>query len=86
MALFVQMYITNVIMILLQTSVAFQPRTWNKRLSVFPEECSGICAGGTVVDFMLAPGKSCPENINHGKKQDDFIGSVYNICKTSVSI
>ena len=72
-------------MFLLQTSLALETEKWKKRLSMFPEECTGTCEGGTAIDFMLKPGReSCPENINLGQYQDDFLGSYLEHCQSKV--
>ena len=66
---------------------AFKPREvqTKRRLSMFPEECSGPCEG-TVIDLMLRPGKVCPESINYSQNQEEnFMGSINEICKSRVS-
>ena len=66
---------------------AFKPRgvQIKRRLSMFPEECSGPCEG-TVIDLMLRPGKVCPESIDYSQNQEEtFMGSINEICKSRVS-
>ena len=68
---------------------AFKPREvqTKRRLSMFPEECSGPCEG-TVIDLMLRPGKVCPESIDYKIsrfQEENFMGSSNEICKSPVS-
>ena len=68
---------------------AFKPRgvQIKRRLSMFPEECSGPCEG-TVIDLMLRPGKVCPESIDYKIsrfQEENFMGSSNEICKSRVS-
>ena len=52
---------------------------------MFPEDCTTNCEGGTAIDFMLKKGRpKCPDTINHGKEQDDFIGSTLDMCNAKV--
>ena len=65
---------------------AYQPRVeMKRRLSMFPVDCSGACEG-TIVDLMLRPGNVCPENIDYGRHQENFIGTINEICRIPVSI
>ena len=52
---------------------------------MFPVDCSGACEG-TIVDLMLRPGNVCPENIDYGRHQENFIGTINEICRIPVSI
>ena len=68
---------------------AYKPREvqTKRRLSMFPEECSGPCEG-TVIDLMLRPGKVCPESIDYKIsrfQEENFMGSSNEICKSPVS-
>ena len=68
---------------------AYKPREvqTKRRLSMFPEECSGSCEG-TVIDLMLRPGKVCPETIDYKIsrfQEENFMGSSNEICKSPVS-
>ena len=41
---------------------------------------------GTAIDLMIKPGKVCPPNIDHyAENQEDFIGTIYDICGSKVS-
>ena len=56
---------------------------------MFPEECSGPCEEGTVIDLMLRPGKVCPESIDlkiSRFQEETFMGSSNEICKSRVSM
>ena len=60
-----------------------------RRLSMFPEGCSGPCEGGTVIDLMLRPGKVCPDSIDlkiSRFQEETFMGSSNEICKSRVSM
>ena len=59
-----------------------------RRLSMFPEACSGPCEEGTVIDLMLRPGKVCPESIDYKIsrfQEENFMGSSNEICRSPVS-
>ena len=87
MKFLVNLSVFNVFLFLLQTAFvkSQESEKWKKRLSMFPEDCSTNCEGGTAIDFMLKKGRpKCPDTINHGKKQDDFIGSTLDMCQAKV--
>ena len=76
----------GLIIILLEVSQGFASNKWKNRVSIFPEQCSGLCHDGVIFDFMLKPGKVCPGSISEIEtKKKLFIEDNAEVCNIIVS-